>query len=332
MPQANATINVSLSDALPVGNTGLYSALRMMRDLYTTDSIASQYEPFSNPYFTLCNDLLVYMDSTNTSGTFWGYSGSQPIIIIDQADVPLQVACHELGHHIMYKLQGDSGDVATPFDGLSHSPDLLSDSAFALKEGFPSFIRCISTVPEALVHHAQNIETNSWWRGDPSAGYPGDSIDCGEIVEGSVASILYDLYDSSNRPSGRTSAEDDSVNIDDMLEYLFYCVWHYRDSINQTRILPVLTSRLLHNTNAPWAHNATFTGVRDRICAVFADYHYHVPANYCRGSSIIPANMIDDMRNKSMTRRVNDMMDGGGGPCCCSDRNGDVHTTATKEH
>jgi hypothetical protein len=274
-----------LQDTTTLGDPSLFFALRIMRDMTMTDSILDPYSPFD--LVDLNQGVNVYMDPLDTVWSGYGVSGTEPVILMSQSDAIMQIACHELGHHAMFVLQG-THELPSPFDSASHFSDMFSDSVFAFKEGWADFIHCISMSPsEALVHRGQNIEVNTYWRGLPPA-YPGDTVDCGEIIEGSVASMLYDLYDSPDRPGSRTLPEDDSVALDSMMQYILDCIWmHNSPEANQTRTILKLAERLVQDESARWFGDSAFQDARQYICDVFAAHHFIVPLDFCQGSGAL---------------------------------------------
>ncbi|MBK7047833.1 MAG: hypothetical protein IPH48_15280 [bacterium] len=104
---------------------------------------------------------------------------------------------HEYGHHIQCREYGTiAGCNPAPDPHYVYSP---SCPQFAFAEGWSEFVQCvIDNNPNNLNTNGGNIETNSWYLYD---GPGGD----GCITEGSIASVLWDAYDSANESGDRIS-------------------------------------------------------------------------------------------------------------------------------
>jgi hypothetical protein len=111
---------------------------------------------------------------------------------------------HEYGHCIMYALYG--GWPPTSHGGESHYIFDEKDGGFAIIEGWAEFSQCVvdnnpANLADWYNGHGGNIETNDWY----------NCIDTGDmdgnIVEGSCASILWDIWDPVN------SAERDYLSM-----------------------------------------------------------------------------------------------------------------------
>lgn len=99
---------------------------------------------------------------------------------------------HEYGHHLQCVMQ--NGIPTSQCDTLDHEWGVESCPIFAFKEGWADFVQCVvDDTPGMMVDGSGNIETNPW------SGDGGAPLD-GCIVEGAVASILWDLWDSANEP------------------------------------------------------------------------------------------------------------------------------------
>ena len=141
---------------------------------------------------------------------------------------------HEYGHAIEHSIYGhvfpNPPDYPN-YDGTGNSEHVefsQTSEGTAVQEGWAEFLECayyqdaskVSLVgipsyifddPNKLFSWAQHantdLETNSWWMGDDQNVDPAISrnpdVSLGNIVEGAMASILWDLWDGSN---------DDSVN------------------------------------------------------------------------------------------------------------------------
>ncbi|UCF58925.1 MAG: hypothetical protein JSV15_00410 [Candidatus Bathyarchaeota archaeon] len=94
---------------------------------------------------------------------------------------------HEYGHAVMYALYGHmpSGSGPDPHFIMSES-----SGGFAMKEGWAEFMQAaVDNDPNNLADAGQNVETNDWYNHVDSGDMDG------AIVEGSVASILWDIFD-----------------------------------------------------------------------------------------------------------------------------------------
>ena len=98
---------------------------------------------------------------------------------------------HEYAHCVMWTAYGDSWP---PHDYSGHHHvDMESDEGFATLEGWAEFMPCaVDNDPNNLQGLGQNIETNDWHNKQDRGDFDGD------IIEGSFASILWDIYDPAN--------------------------------------------------------------------------------------------------------------------------------------
>ncbi|MCK5397379.1 MAG: hypothetical protein KAJ33_03940 [Thermoplasmata archaeon] len=127
---------------------------------------------------------------------------------------------HEYGHHIMYKVYGNMWPVGAV--GANHQVMFETDSAFALVEGWAEFMQNLmysddwqndynnTYFPLTFIapdewgvwHSFSNIENNNWWMGQDIDKEDGEFVNpngnSGEIVEGAIASILWDIFDADN--------------------------------------------------------------------------------------------------------------------------------------
>lgn len=109
---------------------------------------------------------------------------------------------HEYGHAAMTNLY-DRNVYNMPEEesyNSCHVPWSETDNGFALSEGFAEFFASAVYQKPALDYNRYgDIETNEWYNidGNPLGCIPGDSGDMdGNIVEGSYASIWWDMIDS----------------------------------------------------------------------------------------------------------------------------------------
>jgi len=96
---------------------------------------------------------------------------------------------HEYAHAIMYKLYNNNMP-----SGWGPDPHYIfseSSPGFAIKEGWAEFMQsAIDNDPFNVVDIGGNIETNNWQQIEDSYNWDGNKI------EGSVASVLWDIFDS----------------------------------------------------------------------------------------------------------------------------------------
>jgi len=126
-----------------------------------------------------------------------------------------EAALHEYGHAVMTSAYGDRFD-AIPFgngvDG-GHTLHTVSDSEFAVSEGWAEFMEALVDDRALNVRsyrnaNLPNIETNDWWTGTIDG--KGRNSD-GSIVEGAVASVLWDLSDGSQSVDTTRDVDDDGI-------------------------------------------------------------------------------------------------------------------------
>ena len=103
---------------------------------------------------------------------------------------------HEEGHCIMYAAYGNTWP-STAHMGESHSVFDEKDGGFAMIEGWAEFMECaVDNNPNNLAGwyngHGGNIETNDWFNCITNGNMDGN------IIEGSTASILWDIFDPVN--------------------------------------------------------------------------------------------------------------------------------------
>lgn len=121
---------------------------------------------------------------------------------------------HEEAHCVMYNLYGHfpSGDGPDP-----HYVFNESSGGFAMCEGFAEFMQCAidnntNNLADYWNGHGGDIETNDWFNCTDTGDMDGG------VVEGSVASILWDIFDPTN-PGDRDFMFYD---FDDMFRVLRY--------------------------------------------------------------------------------------------------------------
>jgi len=125
------------------------------------------------------------------------------------------IILHEYGHHIQCMLQGYLPYCPVP-DPLDHFVTMRSCPEFAFMEGFAEFFQCVpDNRPSNLRYNSQSIETNDWWNFND----PGERD--GHITEGSVASVLWDIFDGGSESGDGLSFgfDGNDGSIVDILEY-----------------------------------------------------------------------------------------------------------------
>ncbi|MCD6508698.1 hypothetical protein J7M22_19025 [Candidatus Poribacteria bacterium] len=122
---------------------------------------------------------------------------------------------HEYGHSVMSALY-DYNAYNLPdkiYEG-SHQLTTVSDRGFAMTEGWAEFFEALVddnafNVTYWINKSTPNIEENEWWSGDPNGN--GNNED-GSIVEGAVASVLWDIADTPQSQDHQPEVDDDPIN------------------------------------------------------------------------------------------------------------------------
>ncbi len=192
---------------------------------------------------------------------------------------------HEYGHAVMTALYGYNAHALPQslFDG-THSLHTVSDLGFAMKEGWAEFFEGLVddsayNVTSYSNANLPNVESNEWWTGDIEGV---GSNTQGEIVEGAVASVLWDMTDTDQSYDGSPGVDDDDM--DDMLEEIWDLMMNHNpgsildfwdhwveDGYGQTRSLYSIYTD--HNIKVvpPWDVNAD--GIVDSLdLAVIGSY------------------------------------------------------------
>ena len=103
---------------------------------------------------------------------------------------------HETGHLVHYRMNGDSLPPKT-FSG-AHSVNTESDPGFAVVEGWPSYVALLTAQGLSQDNkYAQFTDMMKvWWRGNetPATAYPNSTFESGEIVEGALGGVWYQLH------------------------------------------------------------------------------------------------------------------------------------------
>jgi hypothetical protein len=123
---------------------------------------------------------------------------------------------HEYGHAVMKAAYGDNPNnlPKTAFGGSPHYIFSVLDAGFAMIEGWAEFMEALVddnafNVTGYANRSTPNIEYNDWWTGDVDGR---GSNRRGEIVEGAVASILWDISDTALSNDEKPNIDDDGLN------------------------------------------------------------------------------------------------------------------------
>jgi len=134
---------------------------------------------------------------------------------------------HEYGHSVMTALYNynyyDLPEKTVYLE--SHTVNSISDKGFAMREGWAEFFEALvddnaSNLTKYIDPNITNIEYNSWWKGDNGVNKQG------EVVEGAIASILWDIADTDKSIDESLGVDDDDIN--GSLEKLWDVVSKYK--------------------------------------------------------------------------------------------------------
>ena len=132
---------------------------------------------------------------------------------------------HEYAHAVMTAAYGYDIDALplSDYPGV-HRVETVSNLGFAFYEGWAEFMEAAVdnnalNVTGFLDRDSPNIESNQWWTGHVNGA--GQNVR-GEVVEGTVASILWDIFDTSDSIDFTPNVDDD--NISDRLD-LFWKIF-----------------------------------------------------------------------------------------------------------
>lgn len=118
---------------------------------------------------------------------------------------------HEYGHAVMYSAYGN-----TMPPGTGPSPHYImseSSEGFALIEGWAEFMQCavpndpsqLADLNDRVTGTVGNIENNTWWN-----FFDADAAD-GNVIEGSFASIMWDILDGTGESGDNLSMGFDEL-------------------------------------------------------------------------------------------------------------------------
>lgn len=151
----------------------------------------------------------------------YSYNPLLGAITKEYIDIPLgkewdrPTLLHEYGHAVMtsiYRYRNDYLPEAADIE--QHSvPDVISEG-HAMREGWAEFFQAYvddNAFNLTAYTNAQvpNIEENAWWTGD-AQGNGGNTQ--GELVEGAVASILWDICDTKDTIDHLPDEDDDLIH------------------------------------------------------------------------------------------------------------------------
>jgi hypothetical protein len=162
------------------------------------------------------------------------------------------IIAHELGHHLMFYMYNEEFPEAD-VKPKPHCQVSEPDGAFALVEGWAEFMQswfypdknflstmlcspnivyndivihngCPYTTDCQSRHGNSDIENNNWWQGvdyDRNAEITNPNRNRGNIVEGAVASILWDIFDDN------TDEDESAGNIQNGFIKIWYILENY---------------------------------------------------------------------------------------------------------
>ncbi|MBI1926030.1 hypothetical protein HYR99_17480, partial [Candidatus Poribacteria bacterium] len=146
---------------------------------------------------------------------FGGWVSSETITIVHGEDQWRRITMfHEYGHAAMTAAYGyDYDAIPTGSYQRDHRLETVSDPGFAFNEGWAEFMEAATdnralNVTGFLNQEIPNLESNSWWTGHIEGVGPNVR---GEVVEGAVASILWDIFDTADSIDHQPNVDDDRI-------------------------------------------------------------------------------------------------------------------------
>ena len=146
---------------------------------------------------------------------FFGRISSESIHIAAGADQwRKNVMYHEYGHALMSAVYNyDFSDIPRGEYREFHRLEMVTDAEFALSEGWAEFLEAAIddralNVTGFLNGRDPNLENNRWWSGAHDGN---GSNSNGALVEGAVASILWDIFDTANSIDLTPNIDDDQI-------------------------------------------------------------------------------------------------------------------------
>jgi len=205
---------------------------------------------------------------------------------------------HEQGHCVMWALYG----YFPPGPGPTTERHYLaseSSGGFAFTEGWAEFMQAaVDNNPNNCESGLMNIENNTWYNGPfwTPEGWIGDSGDMdGDIIEGSVASIFWDIFD------GTWAAERD-----------------YLDTMNNGGFDEIFQVLMYYNPNDilqfwdDWQTISSDLSTRvGPLCNIY--WNYGIMEDYYDPWGAVDINMGDTYTSSRQVRLLVDAYDWGGG-------------------
>ncbi|MCH2575112.1 DUF2927 domain-containing protein [Candidatus Poribacteria bacterium] len=146
---------------------------------------------------------------------FFGRISSESIHIAAGGDQwRKNVMYHEYGHALMSAVYNyDFNDIPRGESREFHRLEMVTDPEFALSEGWAEFLEAAVddralNVTGFLNGRDPNLENNRWWSGAHDGS---GSNSNGALVEGAVASILWDIFDTANSIDLTPNLDDDQI-------------------------------------------------------------------------------------------------------------------------
>ncbi|MCH8290905.1 hypothetical protein IH992_07390 [Candidatus Poribacteria bacterium] len=121
---------------------------------------------------------------------------------------------HEYGHAVMTGAYGYDYNAVPRGTYLgNHRLETVSDAGFAFNEGWAEFMEAAVdnralNVTGQIDQEIPNIESNQWWTGHVDGE---GSNTAGEKVEGAIASILWDIFDTADSIDDQPGGDDDDI-------------------------------------------------------------------------------------------------------------------------
>lgn len=124
-----------------------------------------------------------------------------------------QAIVHEYGHSVMTAGYANANRLPQSETIPIHFIYTVSNSQFAMLEGWAAFYEAAVdnnafNVTAFRNLKTPNIEVNDWWTGKSDGTGPNTK---GELVEGTVASILWDIFDTPQSIDQTPNADDDEI-------------------------------------------------------------------------------------------------------------------------
>jgi hypothetical protein len=150
-----------------------------------------------------------------------GFHISEVINIIHGDEWQRIAMFHEYGHAVMTSAYGNDLNKIPQGDYGAHWLFTVSDREFAMSEGWAEFMEAAVdddalNVTGYINADIPNIESNKWWTGDIDGN---GSNTRGEIVEGAVASVFWDITDTAISHDTTPGVDDDGIS--DMFSQLW---------------------------------------------------------------------------------------------------------------